>query len=71
VEGPSAIKIGNEWWIYMDHYAQPRHYGAVRTRDWKTFEDVTSQVSFPEDHRHGTVVRIPESLARRLQTQSR
>jgi hypothetical protein len=66
VEGPSAIQIDGYWWIYFDHYTKPRHYGAMRTRDWKTFEDMTPQVSFPEDHRHGTVVRISEADARRL-----
>lgn len=66
-EGPSAVKIGDEWWIYFDHYQKPQHYGAVRTGDWKKFKDMTSQVSFPEDHKHGTVVRIPESLAQSLQ----
>lgn len=66
VEGPSAIRIGDAWWIYFDHYAKPRHYGAVRTRDWKTFEDVTAELQFPEDHRHGTVIRIPERIAQRL-----
>ena len=64
-------RIGPEWWIYSDHYAQPRHYGAVRTTDWRTFEDVTAQVSFPADRRHGTVVRISEALARRLRNPSR
>lgn len=68
VEGPSAIRIGPEWWIYFDHYSKPRYYGAVRTRDWKTFEDVSKLVSFPEDHRHGTVVRIDEETVRELET---
>jgi len=67
VEGPSVAQIGRQCWIYFDHYSKPQHYGAVRTTDWKKFEDVTEQVSFPADHRHGTVVRIPESLARQLQ----
>jgi hypothetical protein len=67
VEGPSAVKIGSEWWIYFDHYGQPRHYSAMRTSDWKKFEDMAGQVSFPADHRHGTVVKIPEALARKLQ----
>jgi hypothetical protein len=71
VEGPSAIHIGGEWWIYFDHYAKPHFYGAVRTRNWKTFEDMTDQVSFPEDHRHGTVVRISEAMARGLERQRR
>jgi hypothetical protein len=68
VEGPSIIRIGPEWWIYFDHYQKPRHYGAVRTRDWKTFESMTDGVSFPEDHRHGTVVRITEENARKLKS---
>jgi hypothetical protein len=38
----------------------------MRTTDWKTFEDMTPQVTFPADHRRGTLVRIPESLAETL-----
>ena len=67
VEGPSVAKICGEWWIYFDHYTQPRRYGAMRTTDWKHFEDMTGQVSFPADHRHGTVVAIPEALAHKLE----
>jgi hypothetical protein len=67
VEGPSVAKIGSEWWIYFDHYTAPRRYGAMRTTDWKKFEDMSEQVKFPADHRHGTVVKIPEGLARKLQ----
>ena len=66
VEGPSAVRIGGEWWIYFDHYRQPRHYGAMKTRDWRKFEAVTEQLSFPPDHRHGSVVRISEKDAQRL-----
>jgi hypothetical protein len=40
--------------------------GAVRTADWKTFEDVSGQLAFPADHRHGSVIRIPEVVALRL-----
>ncbi len=67
VEGPTAIQIGADWWIYFDHYTKPQHYGAMRTRDWKTFKDMTAQVSFPAGQRHGTVVRISEALAQKLQ----
>jgi len=66
VEGPTVARMGAEWWIYFDHYAEPRHYGAMRTSDWKHFEDATSLVSFPADHRHGTVVRISQELAGKL-----
>jgi hypothetical protein len=63
VEGPTAVKIGFDWWIYFDRYREHR-YGALRTRDWKTF--TPEEVQFPADHRHGTVVRIAEAEARAL-----
>jgi hypothetical protein len=71
VEGPSVARIGGEWWIYFDHYARPQQYGAVRTRDWRTFDDVSDQVSFPADHRHGTVVRISGAMHRSLAVAAR
>jgi hypothetical protein len=66
VEGPSAIRIGGEYLVYLDHYRRPQHYGAVRSRNLKTWEDVSDQVRFPDDHRHGTVIRISKDEASRL-----
>lgn len=68
IEGPSVLRIGRDWFVYFDHYGKPQHYGACRTRNWKQFEDVTEKLSFPPDHRHGTVVRISRSEAERLRT---
>jgi hypothetical protein len=65
VEGPTSVRIGDQWWIYFDHYAKPQHYGAMITKDWKSFEDV-GDVKFVEGQRHGTVVRIPAGLAAAL-----
>jgi beta-xylosidase len=66
VEGPTAIKIGSDCIVYFDHYQKPQHYGAMRSRDLKTWEDVTAQMSFPAGQRHGTVIRITEDEAMRL-----
>ena len=66
VEGPSAIQIADEWLVYFDHYARPHYYGAVKTRDFKTWTDVSKQMRFPRGHRHGTVVRVPEGVLRGL-----
>lgn len=68
VEGPSAVKIGNDWLIYFDRYRE-RKYDALRTSDWKKF--TPEKVSFPADHRHGTVVAISEAVAKKLQAVSR
>lgn len=60
-EGPCALKIGDDWLIYFDAYRE-KIYGAVRTRDFKTFTDITSAVSFPEDHKHGTALKVPREI---------
>jgi hypothetical protein len=66
VEGPSAIKIKDESFVYFDHYASPQYYGAMRSKDLRQWEDCSKEMSFPKGHRHGTVLRIPPKIARDL-----
>ncbi len=66
VEGPSAIRIGDAYFVYFDHYARPHYYGAVRSKDLKTWEDVSKRMQFPPGHRHGTVIRVPREVVDRL-----
>jgi beta-xylosidase len=66
VEGPSVVQIGDEYIVYFDHYARPQYYGAIKTRDFKTWEDITGQVSFPHGARHGTVFPVPEAALKKL-----
>jgi predicted GH43/DUF377 family glycosyl hydrolase len=56
-EGPTVLNIGEEWVIYFDAY-RDEVYGAVTTRDFKTFDDLSTKVSFPKGHKHGTVLRL-------------
>ena len=65
VEGPSAIRVGDDYIVYFDCYTKG-HYGAVRSRNLKDWEDITSRVSFPKGARHGTVLRAPRSVVDRL-----
>ena len=60
-EGPSVLKVGDDWIIYFDPYRE-KHYGAARTRDFKTFTDVTAEISFPEGHKHGTALKVPREI---------
>jgi len=69
VEGPSAIKIRDEYLVYFDHYAPPHYYGAVRSKDLRHWEDCSKELSFPKGHRHGTVLRISSRVADRLAAQ--
>jgi beta-xylosidase len=66
VEGPSALKIQDEYLVYFDHYARPQYYGAVRSKDLRHWEDCSKEMRFPRGHRHGTALAVPEKVARGL-----
>lgn len=66
VEGPTAFKVGADHLVLYDVY-RDKKYGALRTRDFTTWEDVTSQLSLPDGVRHGTVIAVPAELIARLQ----
>ncbi|MGB8191214.1 MAG: glycoside hydrolase family 43 protein [Chitinophagaceae bacterium] len=58
-EGPTALKIGNEWIVYFDKY-RDRKYGAVSSKDLVNWADISDKVSFPKGARHGTVFTISQ-----------
>jgi hypothetical protein len=60
-EGPCALKVGDDWLIYFDGYRR-KVYGAVKTRDFKSFTDITGEVAFPEGHKHGTAIPVPRDI---------
>jgi hypothetical protein len=64
-EGPTAAKAGKDWLIYYDMY-RDKKYGAMRTPDFKTFTDITGQVSVPIGHKHGTIVMTDRRTLKRL-----
>jgi hypothetical protein len=64
-EGPSVLKLENDWIIYYDAY-RDAHYGAATTSDFKQFADVTKEVTFPEGHKHGTVIKVNKTVLNEL-----
>jgi len=60
-EGPCVLKIGDDRLIYFDAYRE-KIYGAVETRDFKAFTNITKEVSFPEGHKHGTAIQAPSEI---------
>lgn len=69
VEGPSVAKVGDKWLIYFDHYREPHYYGALESKDFKQWQDVSKKVSFPKGHRHGSVLQINEQVLKNLLAQ--
>lgn len=65
VEGPSVVKLGDDYYIYFDAYRR-FIYGAMKTRDFLSFTDVTADVSIPPGHKHGTIFKAPSSVVKNL-----
>lgn len=63
VEGPSVLKLGEDWIVYYDEYTRKR-YGAIRSRDLKKWDVV--EVTFPAGVRHGTAFAVQPDAAARL-----
>lgn len=65
VEGPAAVKIGDEYLVYYDCYT--RHcYEAMRSKDLRTWEDVSHLVTMPKGTRHGSVLPVHRDVLQRL-----
>ena len=61
VEGPTALKIGEYWYVYFDVYNNKK-YGVMRSKDFKYWEDISDKLSVPKGMRHGSVLSIPKSI---------
>jgi hypothetical protein len=65
VEGPTAVRTGPYVYVYFDVYRKHR-YGAMRTKDFTNWEDVTDKLSVPKGMRHGTVLRVSKAILAKL-----
>jgi hypothetical protein len=64
-EGPTVLKKDNDWLIYYDNYGA-KNYQAIRTSDFKNFENVSSKIQLPEGHKHGTITTISKKKLKAL-----
>ncbi|HJX71278.1 MAG TPA: glycoside hydrolase family 43 protein [Bacteroidales bacterium] len=64
-EGPSVLKMKDEWLIYYDAYRKKK-YGAAKTKDFISFTDISDVINVPEGHKHGTIITVNEKLLKGL-----
>ncbi|MFM2363667.1 MAG: hypothetical protein RLZZ316_2569 [Bacteroidota bacterium] len=64
-EGPSVVKLKDDWLIYFDSY-QKKIYEAMVTKDFVQFENVTTSVQVPKGHKHGTIVPVKKKIIKQL-----
>lgn len=60
-EGPSAVKVDGRWIVFFDKYIEWT-YGAVASDDLQNWEDISDQISFPSETRHGTVFQVDRQV---------
>lgn len=56
-EGPTALRMNNQWIIYFDKYRDHK-YGAVVSSDRKQWTDVSDSIEMPAGMRHGTIFSV-------------
>ena len=54
------LKVGDRWLVYFDEYTR-RHYKAMWTRDFESWEDLETPMTHPEGMRHGTAFAVSGS----------
>ncbi len=67
VEGPTSIKINQEWLIYFDQYTKHK-MGAIKSSDLKNWTDISDTIHFPEGTRHGTIFTVKESILNNIRS---
>jgi len=67
-EGPSAIKVGNVYYVFYDHYkgTAPPYYGAVKSTNLVDWVDVSEQMHFPGYCKHGSILPVPYRIVKGL-----
>jgi hypothetical protein len=67
-EGPSAIKVSGQYYVFYDHHNVPRpeYYGAVKSADLSEWVDVSDKMHFPDETKHGHIFRAPYSVVEGL-----
>lgn len=61
VEGPTAMKTAEGWIVYFDMYTKHK-MGAVFSADLKHWTDISETINFPEGARHGSIIKIRQSV---------
>ena len=64
-EGPTVAKVKDDYLVYYDQY-RDKIYGAMKTKDFKSFADITKEVSVPRDHKHGTIFLSNKKIVKGL-----
>ena len=64
-EAPMSVRIDSQYVVYFSKYRNKK-FGAVVTKDFKKWKDISDTISFPKGMVHGSVLRVPEKVLEKL-----
>ena len=63
VEGPTLLKVGDEWRLYFDRFRLRTHrFGLAVSKDLVHWTDRTDELTVPPQAMHGTIFRAPRAV---------
>jgi hypothetical protein len=65
VEGPTVLEVDGQYIVYYDEYID-KQYGAMKTRDFIRWENISDAIEFPKGSRHGTTFKVPQAVLDKL-----
>ena len=65
VEGPSVLKMGDEYVVYFDGFAGGG-YGAMKTKDFIKWEEQSTKLVVPPGTKHGSALAVPGKVIEKL-----
>jgi hypothetical protein len=62
-EGPTLLKVGDQWRLYFDRFRlRTNRFGLATSNDLVHWTDRTSELTVPPQAMHGTIFRAPRAV---------
>jgi hypothetical protein len=65
-EGPCAVVMGGDFYVFYDHHGGDTYFGATKSKDLKSWTDVSEQMNIPKGFKHGSIIRVPSEIVKEL-----
>ncbi len=67
VEGPTLLKVGDEWRLYFDRFRmRANRFGLATSKDLIHWTDRSGELKAPPQARHGTIFRAPRDVVLKM-----
>jgi len=64
-EAPTGVRVDSQFVVYFTKF-KTKKMGAVATKDFKKWKDLSDSLSFPKGIQHGCVLRVSEKVLEKL-----